>query len=51
MQVQKQKPIALPNDLLLNYLTPDEINAYQQEGRGIFSITVFATKLAGQSGS
>ncbi len=46
IQVQKQKPITLPEELLLNYLTPDEINTYRQDGRGIFSITVFATKPA-----
>ena len=44
--VQKQKPITLPEDLLKNYLTPDEIASYQQDGHGIFSITVFATKFA-----
>jgi len=42
--IQKQKPINLPQELLLNYLTADEIKAYQQDGRGIFSITVFAEK-------
>lgn len=42
--VQKQKAINLPQELLLNYLTADDIQAYQQNGRGIFSITVFAEK-------
>lgn len=42
--IQKQKPINLPQELLRNYLTADEIQAYQQAGRGIFSITVFAEK-------
>ncbi|GAB3644265.1 arsenite methyltransferase [Spirosoma arcticum] len=42
--IQKQKVISLPQELLLNYLTADEIQAYQQAGRGIFSITVFARK-------
>ena len=42
--IQKQKAINLPQELLLNYLTADEIQAYQQAGRGIFSITVFAEK-------
>ena len=44
--VQKQKPISLPHELLLNYMTESEIQNYQQHGRGIFSITVFATKFA-----
>ena len=42
--IQKQKAINLPHELLPNYLTADEIQAYQQDGRGIFSITVFAEK-------
>ena len=44
VQVQKKKAINLPEELLKNYLTPAEINSYQQDGRGIFSITVFAQK-------
>ena len=42
--VQKQKAINLPHELLLNYLAANEIQAYQQDGRGIFSVTVFAEK-------
>ncbi|AQG80329.1 arsenite methyltransferase [Spirosoma montaniterrae] len=42
--IQKQKEINLPNELLLNYLTLDELRAYKQAKRGIFSITVFAQK-------
>ena len=42
--VQKRKVIDLPKELLLNYLTTSDIQAYQQDGRGIFSITVFAEK-------
>lgn len=42
--VQKQKAINLSQELLLNYVTASEIQAYQQNGRGIFSITVFAEK-------
>ncbi|MBO0933101.1 arsenite methyltransferase [Fibrella aquatilis] len=44
LQIQKQKVIDLPHDLLLSYLTADEITAYQQTGRGIFSITLYAEK-------
>ena len=42
--IQKQKSIDLPEELLKNYLAPDEIETYQQGGRGIFSITIFAGK-------
>ena len=42
--VQKRKVIDLPQELLLNYLTESDIQAYQRNGRGIFSITVFAEK-------
>lgn len=44
LQIQKQKVVELPHDLLLNYLTADEISAYQQDGNGIFSITLYAEK-------
>ena len=44
VQVQKKKEIHLPTNLLLNYLSTDELVAYQQSNRGIYSITVFAQK-------
>ena len=44
LRVQKQKVVDLPHDLLLNYLTADQISAYQQDGKGIFSITLYAEK-------
>ena len=49
VQIQKKKVINLPNELLLNYLKPVEIQTYQQAGKdhpvwGIFSITVYAEK-------
>ncbi|MBC7570747.1 MAG: arsenite methyltransferase [Spirosoma sp.] len=49
IQIQKQKAVTLPDELLRNYLTTDELKTYQQDGRGIFSITVFATKFATKS--
>jgi len=49
IQIQKQKAVTLPDQLLRNYLTPDELKTYQQDGRGIFSITVFTTKFAAKS--
>jgi SAM-dependent methyltransferase len=42
--IQKEKPIVIPNDILERYLSPDEIQAFNTGGTGIFSITVFARK-------
>lgn len=42
--IQKEKPIVIPNDILQRYLSPDEIQAFNNGGTGIFSITVFARK-------
>ena len=42
--VQKEKPIIIPNDILRNYLTEEEIAAFNNGGSGIFSITVYAEK-------
>lgn len=45
--VQKQKQIIIPDDILQGYLTEDEIKNYKSSKTGIFSITVYAEKLAG----
>lgn len=42
--IQKEKPILIPDDLLLNYLSPDELVQFRNSHTGIFSITVFAQK-------
>lgn len=42
--VQKRKPIIVPDDILSNYLSAEEIAAFKASGTGIFSITVAATK-------
>lgn len=42
--VHKQKEIAIPTDILANYLTPAEINSFENGETGIFSITVSAYK-------
>jgi arsenite methyltransferase len=44
MTVQKQKPILIPDDILLDYLTPDELKAFSASKTGIYSITVYAEK-------
>ncbi|MEO8150829.1 MAG: arsenite methyltransferase [Bacteroidia bacterium] len=42
--LQKEKVITVPDDILANYLTSDEIKLYKESGVGIFSITVYAEK-------
>jgi arsenite methyltransferase len=42
--IQKEKPILIPNDILANYLSPDEINQFRKSNTGIYSITVYAEK-------
>jgi ubiquinone/menaquinone biosynthesis C-methylase UbiE len=42
--IQKQKEIIIPNDILQNYLSQDEIKSFKNSRTGIFSITVFAEK-------
>src|SRR5690606_3996220 len=45
--VQKQKPILIPDNILLEYLTPEQLKAFVASGTGIFSITVYAGKTGG----
>ncbi len=42
--VQKEKQIIVPDDILLNYLSPEEISLFRNSDSGIYSITVFAQK-------
>ena len=42
--LQKQKPIIVPTDILKNYLSDDEIMAYNSQSTNIQSITVYAEK-------
>jgi len=44
ISVQKEKPIIVPNDILKNYLSEDEILAYHNSNISIFSITVYGEK-------
>lgn len=44
VNIQKEKPINIPDDILSKYLSPSEIKAFNGGESGIFSITVFATK-------
>ena len=42
--VQKQKPILIPDNILLEYLTEEQLKTFAASGTGIFSITVYAEK-------
>lgn len=42
--LQKEKPIIIPDDILSNYLTPEQITEFKSGRTGIFSITVYAEK-------
>jgi arsenite methyltransferase len=44
--IQKQKSIILPDDILLNYFSREDINAFRDSPMGIHSITVYAEKPA-----
>lgn len=46
IQIQKEREIALPDDVLQNFLSASEIGEYHQQDRGIYSVTVFAQKPA-----
>ncbi len=42
--IQKEKEIHVPNDILKNYLSDDELQAFRTSTTGIYSVTVFAKK-------
>lgn len=42
--LQKQKPIIVPDDIMKNYLSDDEIAEYNNSSTRIYSITVYAEK-------
>lgn len=44
--LQKEKAIILPDDILIQYLSAEEIAAFKASGTGIYSITVFGRKPA-----
>jgi SAM-dependent methyltransferase len=47
--IQKEKAIVIPDDILKNYLSQDEINSFKTGDTGIFSITVLAQKPINQN--
>jgi arsenite methyltransferase len=48
--IQKEKPIVIPDDILVNYLDAKELEDFKKGDTGIFSITIFAKKPANKAG-
>lgn len=44
IRIQKEKAIEIPEDILQNYLSPEDMDAFKSGNTGIFSITVYAEK-------
>ncbi|MBD0254846.1 MAG: methyltransferase domain-containing protein, partial [Cytophagales bacterium] len=44
VQVQKQRRITLPDEILLGYLSPQDLEHFKAGGTGLFSVTVYAEK-------
>ena len=51
VEVQKEKRIVIPDDILLQYISPAEIAQWKSSGVGIYSITVYAEKPCCEPGS
>ncbi|MBC7778317.1 MAG: arsenite methyltransferase [Phycisphaerae bacterium] len=47
LSVQKQKPILIPDEILREYLSEDELQAFIASKTGIFSVTAYAEKPGG----
>lgn len=46
MEIQKEKEIIIPDDILLQYISEEDLAAFKNSKSGIYSITVFARKSA-----
>jgi SAM-dependent methyltransferase len=42
--IQKENPIVIPDDILLRFISSEELDSYKKSDRGIFSITVYGEK-------
>jgi arsenite methyltransferase len=49
--IQKEKQIIIPDDILLEYLSVDELNQFKNSSVGIYSITVYGEKPCCKPGS
>ena len=46
ISIQKEKVITVPDDILSNYLSAEEMEEFNKSGVGIYSVTVYGEKLA-----
>jgi arsenite methyltransferase len=44
IQIKKERIIHLPDDLLLKYISADDLDKFRKSGSGIYSITLYADK-------
>ncbi len=44
IKVQKEKVISVPDEILLNYISDEELTGFKNSGTGIYSITVYSEK-------
>lgn len=44
--VKSEKEVVVPDEILSNYLSEDELKAFHESGTGIYSVTAFASKEA-----
>jgi SAM-dependent methyltransferase len=44
IQIKKERLIELPDELLLKYISTDELEKFRQSGSGVYSITIYADK-------
>lgn len=49
LQIQKEKKITIPDEILVNYLNQQEFENYKSGSMGIYSITVYAEKPTSQA--
>ncbi len=47
--IQKEKPIVIPDDILIKYMSQDEVNTFNKDATGIFSVTENAEKPGAKS--
>jgi arsenite methyltransferase len=45
IQIKKERLIELPDDLLLKYISSDELKDFKKSDSGIYSVTIYADKL------
>ena len=51
IEVQREKRIVIPDDILLQYISQDELTQWKNSGTGIYSITVYGEKPCCEPGS